>query len=131
MESTLLILTTDSPPRSGIAWGTLVDPASRAVVVVTGVAKAEAAVAVAKVDTIIITTVAFNRSILDPRTGVCLKSHLTRALPLSLTQGITMITIPAPNTGRLGAEVAMLAVGLAAVPMGVEDARVEDPIEEI
>ena len=129
MESTLLTLTTDSPPRSGIAWGTLVDPASRAVV--TGVAKAEAAVAVAKVDTIIITTVAFNRSILDPRTGVCLKSHLTRALPLSLTQGITMITIPAPNTGRLGAEVAMLAVGLAAVPMGVEDARVEDPIEEI
>ena len=80
----------------------------------------------------IITTVVFNRSILDPRTGACLKSHLTRALPLSLTlQGITMLTIPAPNTGRLGAEVAMLAEGLAAEPMGVEDARVEDPIEEI
>ena len=94
-------------------------------------AKAEAAVAVAKVDTIIITTVVFNRSILDPRTGACLKSHMTRALPLSLTQGITMITIPALNIGRLGAKVAMLAVGLAAVPMGVEDARVEDPIEEI
>ena len=130
MESTLLTLTTDSPPKSGIAWGPLVDPASRAVV--TGVAKAEAAVAVAKVDTIIITTVVFNRSILNPRTGACLKSHLTRALPLSLTlQGITMLTIPAPNTGRLGAEVAMLAEGLAAEPMGVEDARVEDPIEEI
>ena len=128
MESTLLTLTTDSPPRSGIAWGPLVDPASRAVV--TGVAKAEAAVAVAKVDTIIITTVVFNRSILNPRTGACLKSHLTRTLPLSLMQGITMITIPAPNTGRLGAEVAMLAEGLAAEPMGVEDARVEDPIEE-
>jgi hypothetical protein len=40
-----------------------------------------------------------------------------------------MITIPALNIGQLGAEVAMLAVDLAAVPMGAEDARVEYPIE--
>ena len=96
-----------------------------------GVAQAEAAVAVAKVDTVIITTVTFNSSILDPRMGAYLKSRMTRALPLSLTQGITMTTIPALNIGRLGAEVAMLAVGSAAVHMGVEDARVENPIGEI